>query len=230
MMALVRRIRPPYTTDEPMTSHDPPANFTTNPNPPIGTAIDDAATRDESETATDDDVEVPAAEVATVDAAPTRADWRVITPTTWTPTTWSKQVSEKNSKTSGSWNENASEKPTITRNAIPNVIEDQSKAQRTDTASNQATTVAPLFSELEISNLRTTWSNVQANFVDTPRHSVEEADKLVATVMQRLASRFATERATLEQRWDRGEEVSTEDLRVALKRYRVFFGKLLNAA
>jgi hypothetical protein len=221
MMALVRRIRPPYTTDEPMTSHDPPANFTTNPNPPIGTAIDDAATRDESETATDDDVEVPAAEVATVDAVPTRADWRV-----FAPTGWSTQISEKASKISGSWNESASANPTVTAT----VTEDESKVRNTDTAANQAATVAPLFSELEISNLRTTWSNVQANFVDTPRHSVEEADKLVATVMQRVASRFAAERATLEQRWDRGEEVSTEDLRVALKRYRAFFGKLLNAA
>jgi hypothetical protein len=70
---------------------------------------------------------------------------------------------------------------------------------------------------------------VQTAFVDEPRHAVEEADKLVATVMQRLADGFAGERANLEKQWDRGDNVSTEDLRVALQRYRSFFDRLLAA-
>jgi hypothetical protein len=91
--------------------------------------------------------------------------------------------------------------------------------------------VAPtaLFSESDVTDLRLRWSNVQTGFVDEPRHAVEEADKLVATVMQRLAEGFANERATLEKAWDRGDDISTEDLRVALRRYRSFFDRLLNA-
>ncbi len=86
-----------------------------------------------------------------------------------------------------------------------------------------------LFSESDIGDLRSRWGNVQAGFVDEPRQAVQEADKLVATVMQRLAEGFATERSNLEKQWDRGDNVSTEDLRVALQRYRSFFDRLLNA-
>lgn len=97
-------------------------------------------------------------------------------------------------------------------------------------AARQGTTATPLFSDNEVGDLRSRWSNVQAGFVDEPRRSVEEADQLVATVMQRLAEGFANERASLEKQWDSGDNVSTEDLRVALQRYRAFFGRLLSAA
>ena len=90
--------------------------------------------------------------------------------------------------------------------------------------------VTPLLSDTEVGALRSRWSNVQAVFVDEPRRSVEEADSLVATVMQRLTEGFANERSSLEKQWDNGDNVSTEDLRVALQRYRDFFGRLLNAA
>jgi hypothetical protein len=73
------------------------------------------------------------------------------------------------------------------------------------------------------------WEEIQTSFVDEPRTSVEAADQLVAEVMQRLAESFARERSDLEQQWDRGEDVSTEDLRVALQRYRSFFQRLLAA-
>ncbi|MFZ0274042.1 MAG: hypothetical protein WB524_19520 [Acidobacteriaceae bacterium] len=66
--------------------------------------------------------------------------------------------------------------------------------------------------------------------MDEPQRSVKEADQLVAAAMQRLAERFARERAELEKQWDSGDNVSTEDLRLALQRYRSFFGRLLNAA
>ncbi len=92
------------------------------------------------------------------------------------------------------------------------------------------TTSATLFSESDVGDLRSRWSDVQAGFVDEPRRSVEQADQLVATVMQRIAEGFANERASLERQWDSGDNVSTEDLRVALQRYRAFFGRLLNAA
>ena len=85
----------------------------------------------------------------------------------------------------------------------------------------------PLFSESEMGDFRSQWSKVQTGFVDEPRQTVEEADKLVAAVMQRLAEGFANERSGLEKQWDRGDDVSTEDLRVALQRYRSFFDRLL---
>jgi hypothetical protein len=85
----------------------------------------------------------------------------------------------------------------------------------------------PLFSESEMGEFRSRWSKTQTGFVDEPRRTVEDADKLVAAVTQRLAESFANERAGLEKQWDRGDNVSTEDLRVALQRYRSFFDRLL---
>jgi hypothetical protein len=73
------------------------------------------------------------------------------------------------------------------------------------------------------------WETIQTGFVDEPRQTVEQADELVAQVMQRLAEGFAAERERLEQQWGRGEDVSTEDLRIALQRYRGFFQRLLSA-
>jgi hypothetical protein len=88
---------------------------------------------------------------------------------------------------------------------------------------------APLLAEHERAELGSSWESIQANFVDDPRRAVEEADGLVANVMQQLADGFARERETLEGQWSRGEDVSTEDLRVALRRYRSFFQRLLSA-
>lgn len=86
---------------------------------------------------------------------------------------------------------------------------------------------APLFSESEVGGFHSRWSEIQLAFVDEPRQAVEDADNLVASVMKKLAEGFATERAGLEGQWDRGDSVSTEDLRVALQRYRSFFDRLL---
>jgi hypothetical protein len=86
---------------------------------------------------------------------------------------------------------------------------------------------APLFAANDAGALRQRWSDVQAGFVDEPRRAVEHADALVADVMKRLAESFAAERKALEQQWDRGDQVTTEDLRVALQRYRSFFDRLL---
>jgi hypothetical protein len=86
---------------------------------------------------------------------------------------------------------------------------------------------ADLFSESEMRGFRSQWNNLQTSFVDEPRRTVEDADKLVASVMQFLAEGFANERSGLEKQWNRGDNVSTEDLRVALQRYRSFFDRLL---
>lgn len=87
---------------------------------------------------------------------------------------------------------------------------------------------APLLPQDEIARLQTHWATIQGGFVDEPRRAVEEADALVASAMKRLAETFASERSDLESQWDRGDDVSTEDLRIALQRYRAFFGRLLS--
>jgi hypothetical protein len=86
----------------------------------------------------------------------------------------------------------------------------------------------PLFSSEEAKDFRARWDAIQVSFVDEPRGVVEQADTLVAVAMKRLAEMFATERTKLEGQWDRGDNVSTEDLRLALRRYRSFFGRLLS--
>jgi hypothetical protein len=86
----------------------------------------------------------------------------------------------------------------------------------------------PLFSSQEATDLHARWDAIQVGFVDEPRQAVEQADSLVAGAMKRLAEGFAEERARLEGQWDRGDSVSTEDLRLALRRYRSFFGRLLS--
>ena len=87
---------------------------------------------------------------------------------------------------------------------------------------------APIFPEAEADELRRAWSGIQAGFVDEPRRATEDADHLVASAIKRLAEMFAQERSSLEAQWSRGDEVSTEDLRLALQRYRAFFGRLLS--
>jgi hypothetical protein len=84
-----------------------------------------------------------------------------------------------------------------------------------------------LFPDTELNELRARWDKAQIGFVDEPRAAVEQADSLVATVVTRIAEQFAAERAELEHQWDRGDNVSTEDLRQALRRYRSFFDRLL---
>lgn len=81
----------------------------------------------------------------------------------------------------------------------------------------------------EAEKFRDDWSTVQGEFVDRPREAVEHADRLVADLMQRLTAQFSETRAGLERQWDGEQDVSTEDLRVAMTRYRSFFERLLSA-
>ncbi|OBB33559.1 hypothetical protein A5792_10565 [Mycolicibacterium peregrinum] len=85
-----------------------------------------------------------------------------------------------------------------------------------------------LFADEHRSVLHSRWNDVQAAFVDDPKESVQKADNLVAEVVEELTASFADTRSRLEAQWSRGEEGSTEDLRVALTRYRDFFNRLLS--
>jgi len=87
---------------------------------------------------------------------------------------------------------------------------------------------APLFADNELGEFRSRWDQAQSAFVDDPRAAVQKADSLVEGVVQRLSNQFTAERNRLEQQWDRGDNVSTEDLRQALRRYRSFFDRLLS--
>ena len=79
----------------------------------------------------------------------------------------------------------------------------------------------------ESESFHTRWDAIQSSFIDEPRRSVAEADRLVQEVTGRITERFEQERDRLESTWESGEEVTTEDLRIALQRYRSFFDRLL---
>jgi hypothetical protein len=111
------------------------------------------------------------------------------------------------------------------------VATERNVEQSARTSTEQAASTGdatPLFPNHELEALRSRWKEIQTAFVDEPRKAVEQADSLVASAMKRLAEVFAEERSKLEQQWDRGDSVSTEDLRVALQRYRTFFHRLLS--
>ena len=92
----------------------------------------------------------------------------------------------------------------------------------------RGTTAEPLIPKQQVEQLRTRWTGIQTNFVDQPRKSVEEADNLVVGALKQIQDGFAAQRANLEKKWRHGDDVSTEDLRVALQNYRAFFDRLIS--
>jgi len=87
--------------------------------------------------------------------------------------------------------------------------------------------LVPLFEEDSTKKFRSRWLAIQSKFVDDPSASVKQADDLVSDIIKSVTMNFADRRVSLEKQWNSGENVSTEDLRVALKRYRSFFDRLL---
>jgi hypothetical protein len=98
----------------------------------------------------------------------------------------------------------------------------EASTQQTDLSADES-----LFAQGDLSGLRSRWNDIQSGFVDDPRECVQKADSLVSDVVDHLTAGFSAARTRLEEQWARGEEVSTEDLRLALKRYRAFFERLL---
>jgi len=94
-------------------------------------------------------------------------------------------------------------------------------------AENSAEPAVVLLPEDFTQNLRKRWDEVQTGFVDEPRKAVQEADELVGSAIDRLSQSFTDQRKALEGQWDKGGDVSTEELRLALRRYRAFFQRLL---
>jgi len=93
---------------------------------------------------------------------------------------------------------------------------------------DDTTRLESLFANGVDRDFRDRWRDIQTGFVDEPRAAVEQADQLVAQLMQRLAQSFSEQRSNLEKQWEAAEKVSTEELRVGFTRYRSFFERLLS--
>ena len=112
-------------------------------------------------------------------------------------------------------------------------VENEQRVREEQEAENKSAVTAmneglePLFDDNEAEKFRTQWLNIQSKFVDNPRESVREADELVAGVLKSVTMGFHERRTALEKQWNNGDKVSTEDMRLSLKRYRSFFERLL---
>ena len=113
-------------------------------------------------------------------------------------------------------------RPTPQRDDQDSVTDDEPMPSR---AQEQ---LAPLFTSEASEDFRSRWDTVQIGFVDDPGQAVRQADELVAQVMKSLAESFAGERAQLESQLEQSDSASTENLRMALRRYRSFFQRLLS--
>jgi hypothetical protein len=98
-------------------------------------------------------------------------------------------------------------------------------AQEPRRAGGEGEQLAALFLPQVAQNFRSQWDEVQIGFVDDPANAVRRADELVAQVMKNLAQTFAEERSHVEGEMSDGD---TEHMRVALRRYRSFFQRLLS--
>jgi hypothetical protein len=112
--------------------------------------------------------------------------------------------------------------------AVGKVEPEFAEAETVESSEMRESDFNPLFSDETQREFRTRWQEVQTGFVDEPRQAVEHADELVAQLMQQLAQSFSDQRSGLERQWEQAKEVSTEDLRLALRRYRSFFERLLS--
>jgi hypothetical protein len=143
------------------------------------------------------------------------------------------------------FDERASEQPTSREAGSENRAEQIQQDDRADGADSAAaqgavgpaetpgTTEAedertPLFATDDADRYRQRWESLQARFVDQPRETVAEADNLVSGMMKQLTAGFSDRRASLEVQWEQGDQISTEELRVTLTRYRSFFNRLLS--
>ena len=127
----------------------------------------------------------------------------------------------------------SSEDPAVAISEPPPAPDDQTASvAETRVESTPATPETPsedvLFADNDLADLRERWAGVQAAFVDDPKDCVQKADGLVSDLVEQLTHGFSDARSRLEERWSRGEQASTEDLRLALMHYRAFFERLLS--
>jgi hypothetical protein len=122
----------------------------------------------------------------------------------------------------------AEREPVTAGDVPPTPTADSRPSQAVPEPASGPPTSPSLFGDTDLSGLRSRWNDVQAAFVDSPKECVQRADSLVSEVVEQLTTGFSDARSRLEAQWAKGENASTEDLRVALKRYREFFQRLLS--
>ncbi len=115
--------------------------------------------------------------------------------------------------------------PTVVENTETTEIVERNEMPVNNQAAETPTALVP--NDIA-QDLRSKWDSIQGAFVDDPKSAVSEADKLVDYTMKRIDEVFTKERENLERQWSSGADASTEDLRVALRRYRSFFQRLLS--
>jgi hypothetical protein len=98
----------------------------------------------------------------------------------------------------------------------------------TKTAMRDDAKLAPLFTQDAATDFRARWDMVQRSFVDDPRQAVRTGNELVAEVIKSLADSFAGQRSDSDDGLDKTGALTTENLRLALRRYRSFFERLLS--
>lgn len=103
----------------------------------------------------------------------------------------------------------------------------ETEPQAASFGATNAGSSAALLNHEESEHFRTRWNEIQGMFVDEPRSAVQQADKLVSEVIEQIAQMFTNEHTLLEDQWNQSNDVSTEDLRKTLQRYRTFFNRLV---
>jgi len=204
-----------------MTTHDEQTNTTTTP-----TADDDSAARQEySSPGTEPATAQPRQSAA---AEPSSATMRTDPPTADDDSAARQEYSSAGTEpaTAQPRQSAAAEPSSATVRTDPPAAQTEPSTTATGISTDQSRTNS-LFAD-DTSGLRSRWDDVQAAFVDDPKECVQKADTLVAEVVEQLTNGFSEARSRLEAQWSRGEEASTEDLRLALKRYREFFQRLLS--
>jgi len=205
-----------------MTTHDEQTNTTTTP-----TADDDSAARQEySSPGTEPATAQPRQSAA---AEPSSATMRTDPPTADDDSAARQEYSSAGMEPATAQTRQsaaAAEPSSATVRTDPPAAQTEPSTTATGISTDQSRTNS-LFAD-DTSGLRSRWDDVQAAFVDDPKECVQKADTLVAEVVEQLTNGFSEARSRLEAQWSRGEEASTEDLRLALKRYREFFQRLLS--
>jgi hypothetical protein len=93
---------------------------------------------------------------------------------------------------------------------------------------NEDLALAPLFTQDAAMDFRSRWDVVQKSFVDNPQEAVRAGDDVVAQVIKSLTETFSNQRSQLESELNQTDQASTENLRLAFRRYRSFFERLLS--
>ena len=211
-----------------MTTHDEQTNTTTTP-----TADDDSAARQEySSPGTEPATAQPRQSAA---AEPSSATMRTDPPTADDDSAARQEYSSAGTEPATAQpRQSARRSRAVPRTTSPDGTDPPAAATTEPIGTTETTGISTdqsrtnsLFAD-DTSGLRSRWDDVQAAFVDDPKECVQKADTLVAEVVEQLTNGFSEARSRLEAQWSRGEEASTEDLRLALKRYREFFQRLLS--